>query len=86
MNWDIITYSLVALTLTAAAVALILAKLEVRDKRNKFFGFRPRDLKTYAAYISFVSTILIIFFQTELILIECVMTILCHLKLLSLVL
>ncbi len=65
MNWDIITYSLVALTLTAAAVALILAKLEVRDKRNKFFGFRPRDLKTYAAYISFVSTILIIFFQTR---------------------
>lgn len=65
MTWDIITYSLLALTITSAAVALVLAKLDIRDDRKKYLGFRPRDIKTYSAYISFISTILIIFLQTR---------------------
>lgn len=64
-NSGFISFVLILLSIVGAILSFLLAKVDNRDKRKKYLGLFARDWKNFAAYISFISTILLLFFQNQ---------------------
>lgn len=60
-----IKISLISISVLSATVSFILAILAQKDKRKKYLGLKPKDLKNYSAYLSFVTALILIFLQTK---------------------
>lgn len=66
MNIDtVITTALVSISILTALISFVLAKTEILEKKKKYLGFKPRDIKNYLAYISLSTTIVVISLQTK---------------------